>query len=69
VGAEKKGKREGRKEGEEWMCKEAKVKQGVFVDDSQEWGMESDCGRVAIEESNVSKSIRHGAKHRGGLYK
>jgi len=26
-----------------------------------------DCGRVAIEESGVSKSSRYGAKRRGGL--
>ena len=36
-----------------------------------EWGREGsgDCGiRVVIAESGVSKSSRHGAKRRGGLY-
>jgi len=43
-------KGEGRKEGEERMCKKAK-----FVDGSNEWGREAsgDCGRVAIKESGV----------------
>jgi len=44
-------KGEGRKEGEERMCKKAK-----FVDGSHEWGREAsgDCGRVAIKESGVA---------------
>ena len=48
------GKR--KKGGGERKCKEAKVKQGEFVNGSHEWGREGigDCGiRVVIEESGV----------------
>jgi len=51
---------EGGKDGEEWKCNEANVKQGGFADTSNKWGREgsADCGRVVIEETGVSKSRR-----------
>jgi len=41
----------------------------TFTFFSHEWEQEGsgDCGRVAIEESGVSKSCRRGAKRGGGL--
>ena len=47
--------------------KEANIQQGGFVAGSYEWGQEdnSNCGRVAVEENDVSKSS---TKCRNGLY-
>jgi len=59
-GAGKEGKGRGEKEGKERKRKETKVKLGGFVDGIHEWGREGsgDCGRVALEKSDVSKSSR-----------